>query len=65
MQVNFPFSPEVVIGIALITFGVFTFAKGTSNHMANDNFIKSKNQINKLVDTIIEAKDININSKSK
>lgn len=59
MQVNIPFSSEVIIGIALISFGVFTFAKGTSNHMANDNLIKSKNQINKLVDTIIDSKSTN------
>ena len=63
MHFNIPFSSEVIIGVALISFGVFTFAKGTSNHMANENFIKSKNQINKLVDTIIEEKSINTDSK--
>lgn len=55
MQVNIPFSSEIIIGITLIGFGVYTFAKGASNHLANDNYIKSKNQINKLVDTIIDA----------
>lgn len=59
MQLNIPFSSEIIIGITLIGFGVYTFAKGASNQMANDNYIKSKNQINKFTDTIIDAKCIN------
>lgn len=61
MQLNIPFSSEIIIGVTLIGFGVYTFAKGASNHMANDNYIKCKNQINhinKLADTIIESKSV-------
>ena len=61
MQLNIPFSSEIVIGVTLISFGVYTFAKGASNHMANDNYIKSKNQINhinKLADTALDNKSV-------
>ena len=51
MPSNFKLSPEIIIGIFLITTGVYTFAKGTADHLANNNFKKSKNVIENILKT--------------
>jgi len=49
---------EIIMGVALIAFGVFSFAKGTSQHIAQDNYIKSAQQVSKLVNTATSAHNI-------
>jgi len=49
---------EIIMGVALIAFGVFSFSKGTSQHIAQDNYIKSAQQISKLVNTATSAHNI-------
>lgn len=40
MKSKIPFNSEIIIGITLISFGVFTFAKGTSTYLTKDNYNK-------------------------
>ena len=37
---------DIIIGITLISFGVYTFAKGTSQKISEDIYLKSWNKIN-------------------
>ena len=36
---------EIIIGLTLITIGVISFAKGTSNKLSNDSYIKSAHNV--------------------
>ena len=56
MPVNM--NTEIVMGVALIAFGVFSFAKGTSQHLAKDHYIKSAQEVSTLVNCATEAHNI-------
>ena len=49
---------DIFIGITLITFGVFTFAKGTSQNMSDDIYYKSAKNVSNLVHTATSAHNI-------
>lgn len=49
---------EIIMGVALIAFGVFSFAKGTSQHLAKDHYIKSAQEVSTLVNCATEAHNI-------
>jgi hypothetical protein len=55
MPITFKLSSDVIVGVLLITTGVFTFARGTSQHLADDNFKKSKEHIEKILKTVSNA----------
>lgn len=57
----FKINPEIAIGIFLITTGVFTFAKGTSQHLADYDFKKSKEHIEKILNTV-KSSNFSINN---
>jgi hypothetical protein len=61
MPITFKLSSDVIVGVLLITTGVFTFAKGTSQHLADENFKKSKEHIEKILKTVSNA-NISINN---
>ena len=54
---------EIIMGITLIAFGVFSFAKGTSQHIAKDTYLKSAQHVSNLVDTATNAHSISNNIK--
>lgn len=49
---------EVIMGVALIAFGVFAFAKGTSQHLAQDHYLKSAQNVSTLVNCATTAHNI-------
>jgi hypothetical protein len=49
---------EIIIGLTLIAVGVFSFAKGASSKIANDNYIKSAHNVSNLVNTATTAHNI-------
>lgn len=55
---NFNINMESMIGIALIAIGTFTFAKGASQFITQDNCIKSVKQVSNLVNTVNAANGI-------
>lgn len=56
------FSSDIIIGITLIGFGVYTFAKGASQHLSDDKYLKSTEYIEKLLNTASKS-NITINEK--
>jgi hypothetical protein len=42
---------EVVMGVVLIGFGLFTFSKGTSQNIAQGEYLKSAHNVSNLVNT--------------
>lgn len=56
MPINF--NSEVIVGITLITIGVLTFAKGSSNKIAIENYLKSAQTVSNLVNTAETAINI-------
>lgn len=59
MQISL--SSDIIIGITLISFGVYTFSKGASQHLSHDNYIKSSKNIEKLLHTAATS-NISINT---
>ena len=55
---QFHVNSETVIGITLIAFGAFTFAKGASQYIARDTCIKSVQQVSNLANTVNTANGI-------
>ena len=55
---QFTLSTDVAIGITLIGFGVYTFAKGASQHLFQDNYIKSTKHIEKLLETANQTTEL-------
>jgi hypothetical protein len=51
-------SADIAIGITLIGFGVYTFAKGASQHLFQDNYIKSTKHIEKLLETANQTSEL-------
>ena len=49
---------EIIMGITLIAFGVFSFAKGASDHISKDNLIKSAHNVSNLVKAATSAHSI-------
>lgn len=54
---------EVIMGVILVGFGVLTFAKGTSQHIAQNNYIRSAQEVSKLVDTATSVHNISNTTK--
>ena len=52
MPLTLRLSSDILVGVLLITTGVFTFARGTSQHLADNDFKKSKDHIEKLLNNI-------------
>ena len=40
-KINLNINSETIIGVTLIAFGAFTFAKGVSQNIINENYVKS------------------------
>jgi hypothetical protein len=55
---QFTLSADVAIGITLISFGVYTFAKGASQHLFQDNYTKSTKHIEKLLETANQTSEL-------
>ena len=49
---------DIIIGITLISFGVYTFAKGTSQKISEDIYLKSAHNVSNLVHTATSAHNI-------
>ena len=49
MTLTLRLSSDILVGVFLIATGVFTFARGTSQHLAENDFKKSKNHIEKVL----------------
>jgi hypothetical protein len=47
----FNLNPEVVMGVVLIGFGLFTFSKGTSQSMSQGEYLRSAHNVSNLVNT--------------
>ena len=43
---EFKLNSEIVIGVTLVAFGVFSFAKGTSKHFAKNHYKEALNLVN-------------------
>lgn len=56
---------EIIIGLTLITIGVISFAKGTSNKLSNDSYIKSAHNVSNLVNTATSVHNISNTLKKK
>jgi hypothetical protein len=56
---------EIIIGLTLIAVGVISFAKGTSNKLSNDNYIKSAHNVSNLVNTATSVHNISNTLKKK
>ena len=50
-KINLNINSETIIGVTLIAFGAFTFAKGVSQNIINENYVKSVEQISNLANT--------------
>jgi hypothetical protein len=50
-NINVNVNSETLMGVALIAFGAFTFAKGISQHITNENYVKSVQNISNLATT--------------
>ena len=48
---------ETLMGITLLAFGAFTFAKGLSQQMSKDNYVRSLEQISNLSNMIHEENE--------
>jgi hypothetical protein len=55
---SFKLNSEIIIGITLLAFGAFTFAKGASEHISNDTCIKTVQQVSNLANTVSTANQI-------
>ena len=64
MPLTLKLSSDILVGVLLITTGVFTFARGTSQHLADDNFKRSREHIEKIVSTV-KSSNIVINENNQ
>lgn len=64
MPLTLRLSSDILVGVLLITTGVFTFARGTSQHLADNDFKKSKDHIEKLLNTV-QSSNITIHQTSQ
>lgn len=49
---------EIIMGVTLIAIGVISFARGSSNKLSNDNYIKSAHNVSNLVNTATSVHNI-------
>lgn len=49
---------EVIMGVVLIGFGLFTFSKGTSQNIAQGEYLKSAHNVCNLVNTATSVHNI-------
>jgi hypothetical protein len=54
MRVN----SEVIMGVVLIGFGLFTFSKGTSQNIAQGDYLRSAHNVSNLVNTATSVHNI-------
>ena len=46
---------DIIIGITLTVFGIYTFSRGASQHLFEDNVTRSTDNITKLLKIAIAA----------
>jgi len=56
---------EMIIGMTLITIGVISFARGTSEKIASNSYLKSAHNISNLVNNATRVHNISNNFESK
>jgi hypothetical protein len=56
---------ETIMGITLLAFGAFTFAKGISQQISRDNYVKSLEQISNLSNMINKESEKYHNTEKK
>jgi hypothetical protein len=49
---------EVVMGVVLIGFGLFTFSKGTSQNIAQGEYLRAAHNVSNLVNTATSVHNI-------
>jgi hypothetical protein len=49
---------DVVMGIVLIGFGLFTFSKGTSQNISSSEYMRSAHNVSNLINTATSVHNI-------